>query len=353
MLRLILITPFFLLSMVLVLPVLIIICPLWLFVFLCKKVDQSLMLNGVTKWNEIIQYDAKIGWNPYPLLNDVKYQDPVGEIGTITTDSLGWPLSKAIEDSNIVVFGDSFAFGFGSKLEDTYYGKENGVNIKPIAAPGYNMVQELLLMEKYSEKLEGKLIFWFVCLENDLVENLKPYNSKNYTNPFLRINGGDNWEIVTEHLQPHKWEYAEEAKNTLHFAEICTESPYSKRVFSSVHFLLDRAKGICDSVGAELVVFTIPDKRQLSGDGVKSFKKHLDKKANFNADYPDERFGNICRDLNIPFIAGKSHLTDEDYKIFDPHWNKKGNKKVSQVIKDYYTTVYKNGNKERGIYVKG
>lgn len=327
------------LALILLIPMLFIIFPVWLFVFLCVALHKR-WISSATSWEHIVKYDPHIGWKPRPNLNKVYYLDHVGDRGSIITDQEGWPCKYNIEDSDIVVFGDSFAFGYGSEIENTYFGMNKEIRIKPISAAGYNMVQELLLMKQYRNRLKDKLVIWFICLENDLSENLRFENSRYYTSPFVRINNTNHsWEMVTSHLQPDKWLYGEiKSNNTLRFATICTPSAYSDRVFSACEYLIQQGKEICDSVGAEMLIFTIPDKKQLSKDGIMQFTNRLPPDSEFDPDFPDAKIKEICNRLNISFLSGKSHLNIEDYKINDSHWNKKGNKKVSGLLVDFYKT---------------
>lgn len=327
------------LALILLIPMLFIIIPVWLFVFLCFALHKR-WISSATTWEHIVRYDAHIGWKPRPNLSNVYYLDISGDLGSITTDQEGWPCSYAIEDSDIVVFGDSFAFGYGTEIENSYFGMNKEIRIKPISSAGYNMVQELLLMKQYRNRLKGKLIIWFICMENDLSENLRFENSRYYTSPFVTYNDTNHsWETVTSHLQPDKWLYGEiKSHNTLRFATICTPSAYSDRVFSACEYLIQEGKEICDSVGAKMLIFTIPDKKQLSKDGIKQFTNRLASDSEFDPDLPDVKFNEICSRLNISFISGKSQLNIDDYKINDSHWNKKGHKKVSGLLVDFYQT---------------
>jgi len=325
------------LALLVLIPLLFIIFPVWLFVFLCVSLDRRIVSSSFP-WQHLIKYDPHIGWKPKPNLKKVYYVNHVGDRGSIMTDQEGWPCNYTIEDSDVVVFGDSFAYGYGSEYENTYYRLNNKIRIKPIGTAGYNMVQELLLMKEYRKRLKGKLVIWFICMENDLSENLTFSNARYYTSPFVRINEmNQSWETVTSHLQSDRWLYGEtNSHNTLRFATICTPSAYSDRVFSACEYLIQEGKDICHSVGADILIFTIPDKKQLSIEGIKRFTIRLSTDTEFDADIPDKQIKAICDRLNISCVTGKSHLTLDDYKINDSHWNKRGNQKVSELIFEYH-----------------
>ncbi|CAN5384510.1 hypothetical protein BH23BAC3_BH23BAC3_24570 [soil metagenome] len=327
-------------SLILIVPLLILLVPIWLFVSLCKSLNR-LMVSTDTTWDKIIQFEPGLGWKPIPNLKKTEYYDEIGDKGSVTTGEEGWPGTYKIEDSEIVVFGDSFAFGFGSECSDTYYSNSNNLRIKPIAAPGYNMVQGLMLMKKYREKLNDKLIVWLICLENDLVENLAPYNGMKYTVPYLKKNKENKWEIEDSHVTKEKWLYGEKNSYTsLKFATICTSSEYSDRAFSACKYLIEEAKTVCDSVNSELVLFTIPDKRLLTQQGIIMLKRYLDNDSTFNKDYPDLCLGKICEELKVTHLPGLKYLEVNDYKVRDPHWNKMGNSKLSTILNDYFESNF-------------
>jgi hypothetical protein len=331
---------FMVLSLILLIPVLIILLPIRIFVFLCTVVEK-LLISSNTSWQDIIQYEPEIGWKPVAGLKEVTYYNRSGDRGSITTDEEGWPCSYSMEESDLVVFGDSFAFGFGDRSGKTYYGQSRDIRIKPIAAPSYNMVQSFLLMKKYRNRFKGKPVVWLICMENDLSENIRFTESRSYTNPFLRKNPvDDTWEVVTSHVQSAKWLYGEhKSHNTLRFATLCTDSPYSDRVFSACEFLIREAGKLCRSAGSELLIFTIPYIKQLNESGLNELRRRLRPDSTLDPDLPDKRIEQICRNLNTDFMAGKSFLSIKDYQIRDNHWNAKGNRMVSEQLSQYYRSI--------------
>jgi hypothetical protein len=323
-------------GIVLVVAIFVLLIPFWVFNILVNTIHTVLSKRG-TPWEKILQFRPKIGWQPSPNLK-TRYFDRIGDCCSIITDDEGWPGQHSIDDSDIIVFGDSFAFGYGVNMNRAYYSRTNGLLIKPVGAPGYSMVQELMLMRRYAHRLRGKLVVWFVCVENDLAENLKAYNPRLYTTPFLRSkNGSDGWEIVSKHVEYNKWMYGDgDISNVTLFAHICTPSEYSKRVFSAVHHLIRSAREECEKVGAHLVVFSIPYKIQLSKAGLQKLNNLLKGRGTVDPAYPDYKLSEICTELNVPFVSGATHLSLKDYKLRDGHWNIRGNEKVARIIYDYY-----------------
>lgn len=315
--------------------------PLWVISSLTRAVTRLIQPKYI-HWRDLIDFYPTVGWKPKPNLN-THYVALGGDICHILTDSHGWPGKNSLCESDIVVFGDSFAFGYGVNTSDSYMEINSHLKIKPIASPGYNMIQELILMRQLSPQLADKLVVWFICLENDLYDNLMP-NSPHffYRTPLVRrLNGGVEWEIVTNHVNATKWPYP--PLNRPYgpmFSKLCTPSPLSQHVYSACNFLIREGRDICNQVGAHLTIMTIPKKLQLSEDGVKSIASHLSSRDGFDADYPDQKFSELCLKLGVPFIAAKKHLHMSDYKEYDWHWTKEGHRTIAKLIAVLYGAHY-------------
>jgi hypothetical protein len=324
------------LGLILILPLLILVLPLWAFSTLTRAIADRLA-RRTSPWQSIIEYEPELGWKQKPNLR-VRYADKNGDSCRIQTDAEGWPGAESIEQSDVVVFGDSFTFGYGVDFADAYFSQSKNCRIKAIGSPGYNMVQALLWMRRYASRLRGKTVVWFICMENDLAENLKAYTSDSYPTPFLRArNGTTDWEIIADHLQPKTWLERETGiSNTILFAYLCTPCPYSERVYAAARYLIQEAKTICQSHGARLVLFSIPYKMQLEPKGRAVLRNLLRAPEELDLEYPDKRLSAICGELEIPFIAGARHLTAADYKPRDGHWNAAGNRKVAEVIERHH-----------------
>ncbi len=335
MIRLILAFLAALIGLALILPTFVLLVPIWLFTASVRAI-QHVLARRSREWDEIVRFEPDIGWKPRSHL-DTRYADQTGDSCTVRTDADGWPGAHTIGESDIIVFGDSFAFGYGVPADLAYYARGRSQRFKAIGAPGYNMVQELMLMRRYSGQLRGKHVVWFVCIENDLAENLKAYTSGEYTNPYLRsAPGTDSWEVVTEHVQMDRWRHGDGGiGNVLLFAHLCTPCPYSERVFSAARYLIGQAQELCQNAGTQLTVYSIPYKKQLSQAGLLELKQRLADAQGFDPGYPDKRLSSICGDLNVSFISGASHLNLKDYKARDGHWNVRGNDKVAQILEEH------------------
>jgi hypothetical protein len=332
MIRFLLVAPVALVAFALVVPAVVLVIPLWLFSACLHGLERLLRSFG-SSGTQVIEFQEEIGWKPRPLLRTA-YFDIIGDRCTVRTDKEGWPGSQSIEESDVVVFGDSFAFGYGSSDHRAYYSLTAGCRVKAIAAPGYNTVQALMLMRRYAARLRGKFVVWFICMENDIAENLKPYNPLFYTNPFLRWRHDTaGWEIVTDHVRRERWANGDPGiSNLTLFASLCLESEYADRAFTALRHLIMEGKKLCDTNGARLQILSIPYHLQFSEVGRQKIRKRLADTADFDVARPEQRLAQICEAVGVPFMKGSDFLTLSDYKRRDGHWNRQGNRKMAGVI---------------------
>lgn len=320
-------------SLLLSAPMLIFGIPLWIISSLTRIVTY-LIQPKCSPWRDLIEYEPTIGWKPMVNL-DTHYVAVGNDICHIITDSQGWLGKNSLSESDIVVIGDSYAFGYGVDINDSFIKADPSLRIKAISSPGYNMVQELILMRQLSSQLAKKLVVWFICLQNDLHDNLIPDKPNFYRTPFVRnINGSSEWEIVTSHVKSIKWPYSSLSRPYAPmFAKLCMEGPLSQHVYSACHFLIKEGRDICKEAGSPMVVMTIPTKDQLSQLGKKYIASYIKADANeINLDYPDQMFGDICSKLGVHFYPAKNFLNLKEYKTHDCHWTEQGNRQVAKFL---------------------
>ena len=216
----------------------------------------------------------------------------------VTTGPDGWRGNINLAECDIVVLGDSFAFGYGVNDQAMFAGLIPNVRVKSIGAPGYNLVQELLVLREYSSRLAGKLVVWFVFLGNDPWDNLYPY-MQNHTTPFLRrVNIDGDWQIETSHISAKTRPYKGEEWHDQHIremlADICSDTYIAERAYSACEHLIREARSICDNHGARLCVFTVPDRTQLSVENLETLRECSSSPESFNPALPDLRISEIC-----------------------------------------------------------
>jgi hypothetical protein len=320
-------------GLILTLPVVLLGLPFWL---MSWAVDLFARLTEprVAARGELMRFDPVLGWKTRENL-DEHYLVKRDDIYPIVTDSSGWPGRRTLKDSEIVVVGDSFAYGYGARKGESFAELDPELKIKAVACPGYDLVQELLLLRQLGDQLDGKLVVWFIYPENDLPDLLRP-QVDGHRKPFVRKTPTTGeWEIVSGHLRPEPWRPSIERNNFRAFANICVFGPQSDRCYSACEFLLQEAADLCRRVGAKLIVFTIPNVKQLDSAGRRYLGSQLEDPSRFDARYPDRRLSAVCEKLGVPFIPGMDHLKAVDYKRFEQfHWTPAGHRKVARLLRE-------------------
>ena len=318
----------------LLLPVFVIAVPLLLFVTSVRAIGRRLEPRFVP-WSELVEFDRSLGWKPRPNL-DACYLAEHDDVFRVVTDREGWPGRRSLDESALVVIGDSFAFGYGIDTGRCFAEVEAGLRIKAVGAPGYSMVQGVLLMEQLGHRLAGKLVAWFVYLENDLQDNLSP-ELRGYRAPFVRtdrVRGG--WELVDEHLSSAKWTCSDLDRRRL-FPRLCVPGPLADRAYSACGYLIGRAAASCRGAGARLLVITIPHPVQLTGHGLRELAVLSGNPPLCDANLPDRRLAECCRRHGVAMVAGKDHLSARDFKRREGiHWNQRGHYRVAALLGELY-----------------
>jgi hypothetical protein len=327
-------------GVLLAVPIVVLAVPFWVVAFLTRAFAHHLEPSYVS-WDQLMEFTPVIGWKPKANLNAHYLTVVEDAVCHTVTDAEGWPGTASIPDSDIVVFGDSYAFGYGVNLEASFAECSGKVRIKAIGAPAYNMVQEVLLMDQLSSQLADKLVVWFVFVGNDLHDNLTP-NMYHYRMPFVReVNGTGRWEIVTSHVSPVKWPYTSARFRDFSLwqrflADIHSPTFLAQRAYSACEFLIGKGQDICSRAGARLLVMSIPDPLTVRRRGLQSLLSRGADPTAFDPDLPDKTIGSICSRLGIPFVAGRKHFQAHHYKTHDPHWNEQGHQKVAELLSTLY-----------------
>ena len=332
----------FVISLSILLPLLVLTVPFWIYKGV-YVLTYSLFKPNTVSWSEILQYDAELGWKPKPNLNAI-YVDVSGDECSLVTDDSGWVGKTSMNESDIMVIGDSFAMGYGSYFKKSFIEQTRKAKIKAFAAPGYNMVQQFLLLKKYGHQFRGKRVAWFICFENDLYDNIFPHHHRHYKNPCIVYDRNrDEWKIMTEHIKQNQENvFSNTRKYQKFYAKISIKNDFSDKIYSGARYVINEAKQIADEFDLELYILGIPFVSQLSEKmSQKDFQSKLSDGEQFNTNYMHDQFSEICEENNINFIQLRRHLTTSDYKLYDTHWNTMGNRKVAHILDDIYLNKFK------------
>jgi hypothetical protein len=215
-------------------------------------------------------------------------------------------------------------FGYGVDTNHSFAEVKPSLKVKAIGAPGYSMVHGLRLMDQLAPRLRGKLLVWFVFLENDLQDNLLP-EMRGYRSPFVRFDrAAESWEIVDRHIEPRAWTSSYLDGRRL-FPRFCVPGPLADRAYSACDYVIGRA--------ADSWLVTIPHPMQLTAKGLATLAARSGKPQLSDADLPDRRIAESCSRHGVPLIKGKQWLIRSDYKYREGiHWNRRGHRRMASVL---------------------
>lgn len=324
-------------GLILVAPLFIVALSVWIIALLTCAVARLIEPQFLTR-DQITEFDPEVGWKPRPNLNT---HHVMGDLFQLSTDAQGWRGKFSLEESEMVIFGDSFAAGYGVGDQHLFANISTNPRMKPIGIGGYSMVQELLWMKRLAPKLQGKMVVWFIYHGNDLYDNLSP-DLRGYRKPFLRESKQDGeWEIVSRHITPDRWTIVTRVRlegwyHPAKLAELCSDTFLSKRAYSACEYLIREGKELCFASGAGLMVLTIPEVSQLTPEGQRILQTRGGDAKTFDPTLPDQKIEAACRRLGVDFLAGRTFLDAGCYKIKDCHWNPKGHRKVAEMLRRLY-----------------
>jgi hypothetical protein len=318
---------------VLLLPVLAMAVLLWMVSAGTRSLRKwSVLEPSSLSFRDFVEYDRTVGWVTRRGLDaHVRSAD---DVFRVRTDEEGWRGPVSIDESTVVVLGDSFAFGYGVDDLDHYAAVDPSAAIKPVAVPGYNPVQELLVLRSLAPRLRGKLVVWLIYLGNDLFETVRPH-SANYRAPFVRQTTGDAWEITSAHVTPAPWGHSGDIQ---HFsseyitaiAALSCPGPLVDRTFSALRQVVRSGSEALAAEHADLVVVSAPHVLQLGS--AEDLRRRAPEPAAFDVHLPDERLGQICRDLSIDFVPLRDRLAPRHYLAADRHWNAEGHRVFAETL---------------------
>ena len=327
-----------LLGLILLVAIAVVGLPFWIVAAGTRLIARVLEPKTVS-WQSIVDYHPTLGWKPKA---NVDVHCCTDDVFHVTTGADGWRGRLTVAEANIVALGDSFVFGYGASDHEMFAELVPNLRVKAIGAPGYNLVQELLILRQISSELSGKLVVWFIFLGNDLWDNLYPY-MQIYRTPFLRgVDHNGTWRIENTHLSPKTRPYRfgawHERVTREQLADLCSSTYLSQRAYSACEFLIREADQICRQNGALFSVFTIPDPSQLSSEGREALKACSSDPGSFDARLPDRKISEICSKLGVPLIVGQDHLVRGDYRQVDRHWTAKGHQRVAELLNNLHST---------------
>jgi hypothetical protein len=322
---------------ILVLPLVLFVSP-WVFVLMVMRSLARWIEPSHLPWQQLVEFDPCVGWRTKPGLKGYHLADD--DVYQTTTDAEGWRGRTTLDESQVLVFGDSYVFGHAAGDRHFFADLNPQLRVKAIGVDGYNMVQEFMWMRRLAPRMRGKLAIWFIYLGNDLTDSLAT-NIEGYRIPFVRENRETGrWEIVTSHLSASPWPSGPGYHHATFYervAKIFVPGPFSTRVFSACEYLISEADRVTRQAGSRLIVVSIPSKNMLLKKEMQMLKRRLSDDSKFDVGYPDWQLGRICHRLDVHFVAGKDHLGAGHYRECESHWNEKGSRRVSELLASLYS----------------
>src|ERR1700710_1958290 len=95
----------------------------------CVRAISRLLAPRFVPWEQLMTFDQKLGWRPRPNL-DAYYLAERDDVFRVVTDKEGWPGVRSLDESAVVVIGDSFAFGYGVDTGSSFADLNARVTIK-------------------------------------------------------------------------------------------------------------------------------------------------------------------------------------------------------------------------------
>jgi hypothetical protein len=323
------------LGLVLALPVLLLGAPFWIVGGLSRAL-VPLFRPETRGWPDLIRFHPSLGWKPKPGL-DVYCLEERADAFRVQTDVHGWHGARGVDESAVIVLGDSNAFGYGIDAERSFAHVDPALPVKAIGAPGYNMVQELLLLRELAPHLGGKLVVWFVYTGNDLYDNLAPEMS-GYRTPFVR-QGDGRWEIVAGHIRPERWRASTGRAGRHHLpalAALHAPTALAARAYGACRYLVGEGASVCRAADARLVVMLLPSPLVLDTAGRDLLRARSADPAALVPDYPDRRLAAICAEVGVRFVALTPRVDRRDYLEGDDHWTARGHAKVARLLAELH-----------------
>ena len=118
------------------------------------------------------KFDPELGWSPIP-----NRKISVPSWGTISSNSFGFRSAEIDQNKKqIIVLGDSFAWGFGVNDTETFpyfldkMVSKLGYQVSNLAVSGYDIGQDYLFLKRHINKFNNlKQVILVICTENDLI----------------------------------------------------------------------------------------------------------------------------------------------------------------------------------------
>jgi hypothetical protein len=281
-----------------------------------------------------IEFDPEIGIVLRPGL--VERSNRTREFSvTISTNSAGFrDDEQSLDRPEILLLGDSFAFGTGVNQEETVGSlmeKMVSRKVLNLGVPTYSNVQEYLSFKRWIDSRGADFrLAVFLLYHNDLPTNVR--RSEPLMRPYLDTSGSefrlvfptregyDRWaDFVDGRYRPlcHRlyigYYFARAVALYREPESFTVEKPGGVSIKLGFEKIVDDIAGLAESVDLPVMFAYIP--RMLAPDHTDI--RHIEK---------------AFRDRSVAFLNLAEVLTAEDYYPLDGHWKPSGHRKAAQAL---------------------
>ena len=300
-------------------------------------------------------------------------------------------LNKSKDTIRIIAIGDSFTYGWGHNIEDSWVKilerklNENRTNVEifNLGMPGAGPVQYSKIAEKSVPLLKPDLVIIAILQGDDimqleslpppdqpLISEIKNTSKMLFPHIFSSMKRGLEYQISQtwknqaeefqktltseeqvrlENLDPEvKKAYIEgqlnpgvvriAIKQPTYFLETMdVQSDFTKNLTLKLTNELTKIKSVCEANGAKVLVISIPERTYVNHVGLIDTKRvgyTVDEKM-LVSNAPDDVIKNSCLDANITFISVMDEFRKNDSRLyfeFDGHFNSEGSKLFAENI---------------------
>jgi hypothetical protein len=306
--------------------------PFWVMSSLTRQLPRRLPLQpSHMPWAELIHFEPELGCLTHANLDTHGFAEDVFQL---TTDSEGWRGRLSVEEADLVVVGDSFAFGYGVDDAVGFPSHAGPLRIKGVGTVAYSLVHEVLVIERLEERLGGRPVVLMPYLGNDLHLSLRP-TYRHYRMPYVR-ECDDGWEIRTDHVSDEPYTISAEPAELEPLARLCTPGPESDRTLSAASYLLARAREACERAGSTLTLMPMPQGAQVDRGRWGELTSLSNDPERCDPLLPERVLSERCQELGIGFLSLMGVLTGDDYFGIDVHLRASGHRKVGRLLADRF-----------------
>lgn len=273
-------------------------------------------------------------------------------ISRIRTNSLGFrDDEESIHHSEVLLLGDSFAFGWGVQKEEACESLLETLlsrKVLNMGISGYSTVQEYLLLRRHADVVgaTGKTAVFLFC-ENDFMDNAAPIvgmlpsvrkigrevrfslptreaydawvapRERGFLKAFGEVSrvGGlidYSYQLMSHSTRVKAWNERHETRSAAEGAL----SPYE-----TFEYLVREIRAFAGRKEMKIAFARIPDFTSLA--------------ISTREEEWLSKFRAILWSLSIPLIELDEALSPEDHFARDPHWNARGHSKVARLIEKF------------------